>query len=246
MTIADEELETADGMRGNAAIRVVADHREAESAAVAGLRKMEGVALRFGHLEAGDYLVEGLMLFERKTLMDLAESVKDGRLFRQARALASLAEPLRGALILEGSSADLARSGMRREALQGALITVTLFFGIPGLRALDGMESARLMLYAARQARAYASGALPRRGIRPKGKRKTQLAILQSLPGVGPGRAEELLGTFGSVEAVLAANTEALAAVPGIGKRTARAIRWAVGEEPAVYQRRRKKKKGAG
>jgi ERCC4-type nuclease len=81
---------------------------------------------------------------------------------------------------------------MRREALQGALITVGLFFGLPILRARDGEESARLMLYAARQGRAFAGGALPRRGERPKGKRKTQLAILQSLPGVGAERAEKL------------------------------------------------------
>jgi ERCC4-type nuclease len=216
---------------------IVADHREAKSASVAALRAMEAVELTFAHLESGDYRVDDRMIFERKTLTDLAESIKDGRLFRQAWALATLAEPLRGALVLEGVGADLAAGAMRREAIQGALITVTLFFGVPILRALSGEESARLMIYAANQARAFGVGALPRRGRRPKGKRRAQLAILQSLPGVGADRAERLLAAFGSVEAVLTAGPDQLETVPGVGHRTARAIRWAVGESAAIYRR---------
>lgn len=52
---------------------------------------------------------------------------------------------------------------------------------------------------------------------------------------VGPERATRLLEHFGSVEAVLTADAEALDAVPGIGKRTAQAMRWAVEEPRAVY-----------
>jgi ERCC4-type nuclease len=219
-----------------ALIHVVADHREADGAAVANLQLMSNIDFHFAQLEAGDYLIDDRLLFERKTLLDFTESVKDGRLFRQALALVNLEGSIRGALILEGTAADLARSGMRREALQGALITVSLFFGLPVLRAADGAETARLMVYAARQAREIASGALPRRGRRPKGKRKTQLAILQSLPGVGPERAERLLQTFGSVEAVFAADQQSLERIPGLGARTAKAIRWAVEEEQAPYR----------
>ena len=57
--------------------------------------------------------------------------------------------------------------------------------------------------------------------------------MLQGLPGVGPGRAQLLLDHFGSVEAILTAATEELAAVHGIGKRTAHGIRWLV-TEPGV------------
>lgn len=226
-------------------IQIAADHRESASAAVAALRALPEVELRFEHLKVGDYLVDGLMLFERKTLTDFAESVIDGRLFRQARALATLEPPLRGALILEGAGADLARSGMSRESLQGALITVTLFFGVPLLRAVSPEESARLMLYAARQARVYATGALPRRGRRHKGKLKLQLDILQHLPGIGPGRARRLLSTFGSVEAALGASAEQLQTVPGLGKRTAKAIRWAVSEEAAPYIQNQARRMGS-
>ena len=111
-----------------------------------------------------------------------------GRLFKQMTRLAM--SPLNGVLVLEGSSRDLKPSGVRREALQGALITTSLILGIPVLRAFNPDETARLMVYTARQVRFAATGAIPRSGYRPKGKRKQQLHILQSLPGVGPARGQ--------------------------------------------------------
>jgi DNA excision repair protein ERCC-4 len=224
-------------VHGNAKspIRILVDHREARSAAVAALEAVDEVALDFSHLSVGDYQVGTSLLFERKTLPDLAVSIQDGRLFRQARALATLPVPKRGAIILEGTAADLSGSAMRRESIQGALITVTLFFGIPLLRSMNGEETARLMLYAARQAQWFQSGGLPRYAKRPKGKRRAQLALLQGLPGVGPDRAQRLLERFGSIEAVLTAATEELASVKGIGERTAERIRWVVSEPGASY-----------
>ena len=124
---------------------------------------------------------------------------------------------------------------MRREAIQGALITITLMLGLPLLRSRDADETARLMVYAARQARAWSTGAVTRRVRRPKGKRRAQLQMLQGLPGVGPGRAGRLLDGFGSVEAVLSASSDELQAVAGVGATTAVAIRWIVSERSARY-----------
>ncbi len=216
-------------------ICVLADHREMCAPVLEALRAMEGVETAVTRLSVGDYQVDDTFVFERKTLPDLAMSIQDGRLFRQTRVLASLPPGKRGVLVLEGTSADLADSAMRREAIQGALITVTVFFGIPLLRAVDAEECARLMVYAARQARYFTVGALPRHGKRPRGKRKAQLALLQDLPGVGPERAQRLLDRFGSVEAVLTAAVEDLTEVEGVGKRTARGIRWIVQEPRAAY-----------
>ena len=93
------------------------------------------VVVRLQRLPVGDYLVDDNLLFERKTLLDLTQSIKDGRLFRQGLRLASASA--RGVVILEGSSRDLAQSRMRREAIQGALVTLTLSFGIPLLRSAN-------------------------------------------------------------------------------------------------------------
>jgi len=72
-------------------------------------------------------------------------------------------------MILEGTAKDLASSGMRREAIQGALITLSIILGIPILRSKSPTESAHLMYYAARQINSIASGALPH-GISPQRK----------------------------------------------------------------------------
>jgi ERCC4-type nuclease len=212
---------------------IVADDRESAGAVLAALQRRECVQLRLERLPVGDYRVDDALLFERKTLRDLVASIKDGRLFAQGLRLAEA--PLRAALILEGRSQDLANSGMRRGAIQGALVTLALFLGIPLLRSMDPEETVSLMLFAARQGRAFASGALPRKGRRPRGKTRVQSHILQGLPRIGPERARRLLDRFGTVEAVIAAPADALAAVPGIGKDTATAIRWAVHDSAASY-----------
>jgi ERCC4-type nuclease len=100
---------------------------------------------------------------------------------------------------------------------------------------MDPEETARLILFAARQGRLHASGALPRKGRRPRGKARIQSRLLQGLPGIGPERAHRLLERFGTIEAVVTAPVEALAAIPGIGKVTAETIRWAVEEPSSPY-----------
>jgi ERCC4-type nuclease len=214
-------------------LQVVVDDREARCGVVEVLRGQPEVMVAVRRLAVGDYVVDGRLVVERKRLVDFAASVKDGRLFRQGLRLAKVGGWR--ALILEGVSGDLAGSGMRREALQGALVTVSLFLGVPVLRARDLEESVQLLLFAARQGRAVASGALSRRGRRPQGRRRAQLHVLQGLPGVGPRKAERLLAVFGSVEAVMAARPEELRQIEGIGASTADAIRWAVREDSPWY-----------
>jgi len=213
--------------------RIVVDDRETRCGIVEILETIESVSVTVKRLTCGDYEVDGKLLFERKTLTDLATSVKDGRIFRQGSKLAQ--SDKRGIIILEGTSNDLISNGMRREALQGALITLTVFLGIPLLRARNLQETAHLMVYTARQNQSIASGALHRHGVRPRGKRKTQMHILQGLPGIGPGRARLLLKEFGSVVAILTASAEELACIRGVGNHTVKAIHWAVHEEEAEY-----------
>lgn len=179
-------------------------------------------------LPVGDAAVENRVLLERTTIRDLALSLIDGRLFAQATALVTTNK--RAVLILEGKGRDLAGAGVCRDALQGALITLGVFFGIAILRALDPAETARVLVLLGRQVGRLAHGALPRPGYRPKGKRTRQLFILQGLPGIGPGRAARLLERFGSVEAVVAASVRSLAETEGVGEKTAARIRWALDE----------------
>ncbi len=215
------------------AIPVVVDDREQESQVVSALAEIEGVELSVSRLASGDYLVNERLLFERKTLADLMQSIIDGRLFRQAIRLAS-ADPA-PVLLLEGTSYEAGSFGVSREAVQGALISISLVLGIPILRSLDSRETAWLMICADKQVQRNAKGAIQRPGYRPKGRRKRQLFILQGLPGIGSDRAELLLDAFGSLEKVFTAGYEELRQVKGIGQTTAKRIRDMVEEAPANY-----------
>lgn len=215
-------------------VGIEVDDRESAGAVLPVLRECADFHVAVMRLLLGDYRVAGRFLFERKTLTDLVAAIKDGRLFRQASRLS--ATTLQPAIILEGTSRELASSGMRWEAVQGALVTVALFCGVPLLRTRTPEETVRTMLFAARQGRTFASGALPRRGRRPRGKRARQLYILQGFPGIGPERAHQLLAYFGSVEAITRAGAEDLCSVPGIGERIAGVLRWSV-EEPRCNYR---------
>lgn len=205
---------------------IVVDHRETASGVLDALKQMQGIEVRVEHLKLGDYLLHNVCLFERKTLPDFAASIKDGRLFTQANRLA--AWPDRVAIIIEGTSRDLGASKMRREALLGALISLTLVYDLPVLRSREPAETARLIVYAADQLRRHAEGTLPRYGRRPRAKRKVQLRLLQGLPGIGPARAAGLLERFQRVESVMTAGAESLQTVDGIGAKTAASIRRAL------------------
>ena len=219
-------------MMENAPLRIIVDDRErADGKVLASLVARDDVTVEIARLEVGDYRVERRVAVERKTIADFAASLIDGRLFQQAAALALA--PERAVLTLEGREQEWRATGVRREALQGALITIGVFFGVAVLHSDAPEETARLLVYLGRQAQRAAQGGLPRPGYRPKGKRARQLFLLQGLPGVGPERAARLLERFGSVQAVVAASADDLATVVGIGEKTAAKMRWAV-QEPVV------------
>jgi ERCC4-type nuclease len=214
-------------------ISVIVDDRESKSEVIQFLSKMKNVSVDIKRLSLGDYLVDKRLIFERKTLNDFALSIIDGRLFSQAIRLAS--SKYNSVLLLEGTGKDLTETGIRREAMQGALITVSIVLGIPVLRSKDPSESAQLIFYTARQIKSLVKGAVQRYGRRPKGKRKKQLFILQGLPGVGSERAARLLDEFGSVEAVITATSGELKSVEGIGENIAERIKWVIREELQPY-----------
>ncbi len=213
-------------------VRIVIDDREFGTVATEALLKAEDATCSFQRLEVGDYQVDDRLVVERKTLVDLLASIEDGRLFRQAQALAKGKH--RPLIILEGRTADLEGRAWHREAIQGALVTVSLVWGIPLLRALDGEETARLILQAARQLERSALGLVHRPGPKASTRRKVQIRVVQGIPGLGPRLARQLLEAFGSMEALVAASEAQLRQVKGIGPGRARRIRWALGGGPTL------------
>ena len=204
-------------------VQIVVDDRERPSGVVAELEKLDGLILKIEHLTVGDYCIDGAVLIERKTAADFAQSLIDGRLFGQAKQMAS--SSLRPAYIIEGTSAEWSVLGVSREALQGAMVTLMLIFDIPVFRSAAPGESARLMFYIGSQlVRLRDPGYQPYRQAKAKRKKTRQLRILQSLPGVGPDRAARLLERFGTVRACFDAAESELLKVAGIGPKTAATI----------------------
>jgi ERCC4-type nuclease len=129
---------------------------------------------------------------------------------------------------LEGGSCHFEAVGFKREAVQGALVSLSLIYKIPLLRSKTPEETARLMMYASRQIK---SKECQQVYVRPypysrrlNGKFKRQIHVLQGLPGIGPKRAKLLLNKFGDIKEHFQCLTPGLGETLGIGKKIAKQI----------------------
>lgn len=202
-------------------IQVIYDDRERANELLQQLASNNGVNIVKKRLPLGDYQI-GEWLIERKTLADLVQSLCDGRLFSQVYRLAQ--SPLKAALLIEGSSRDIETYRINREAIIGAICSITVNFDIPILRSLSQVESANILYYCASQMKRRDTK-LSLRNRKPKRKKNRQLYLLQGLPQVGPKLAQKLLNHFNDIEAVFTASEEQLIEVEGLGKTRARKIR---------------------
>ena len=206
--------------------KILADDREKDERIFFAFQTQRDVIIQVERLQVGDYLLDNLLV-ERKSFVDFCKSIKDGRLFHQAAQLArSRIQPL---IIIEGISADLKGASIKREAFQGALITLSLIYGIPILRSKSPEETGKLILFAARQIQNSGLNFQCFRRPPPNKnslhkKLKMQVHILQGFPQIGPSRALQLLEKFGTINKVLNASEELLLEVPGFGRKLIRQI----------------------
>lgn len=197
------------------------DDRENAPALLSALTNNSSIQLEKTHLPLGDYRFNDWVI-ERKTLSDLARSICDGRLFSQVSRLAD--SPYNATLLIEGCSKELINYDISREAIIGALCSISVIFQIPTLRSLSQQESAKIIYYCANQLQRRALGGIVGKR-KPKRNKNRQIFILQSLPQVGPVLAERLLQHFKSVEQVINASAVELCVIDGVGKAKADAIR---------------------
>jgi ERCC4-type nuclease len=185
-------------------------------------RKCDDFNVQMMHLAVGDYVIDGVVVVERKTYADFATSLADGRLFPQAAALAR--SPLRPVILLEGPKPPR-MPDVHPHALKGALVSLAIMWRLPVLHARNPEDSLRILCFLARQLAQSGCRILRRYDRKPKRLTSRKLYALQGLPGVGPELANRLLLQFGSIERVITAGEAQLMYVRGVGPKKAARIR---------------------
>ncbi len=198
------------------------DHREKSAELLGYLSEQDNVNLIRKTLRLGDYLLDDGILIERKSVNDFIDSLCSGRLFSQMYRLSQ--SEYKTALLLEGKNSDIQNCNVSREAILGAISSISLILDIPILRTSTQIESAKIIMYCAAQKRANVA-LLTRVGRKPKRFKTQQLHLIQALPNVGPKLAKRLLEYFGSLEGIFNAQCDQLVCVEGIGIKTATHIR---------------------
>ena len=198
---------------------VVADYREESSEVVHYLTSL-GVEVRLRKLDVADYIASERAGVERKTVMDLASSIADGRLFEQAEALVKAFQlPV---LVVEGSLEELYRRRRFTSAqVQGALAYL-IEQGVHVAPTASPLDTAYFLRSLAKREQARGGRLEPspyklRRARQRGGIREAQLNLVASIPGIGLELAERLLKAFGSPRRLFKASPSELRRVPGMG-----------------------------
>ena len=208
----------------NELLRIVIDHRETKGGVAKVLDRL-GMELSFAALEIGDYVVSDRLAVERKRTDDFASSLIDGKrnLFAQLSDLARVYE--KPVLIIEGEELFTCRQ-LNPNAIYGSLVSIAIDFGVSILYSRDEEETAAILKVLAKREQTE-----NKREINPHGKKSAstlaeqQEYLISSISNIGPKAARNLLLHFGSVEAIMKADTEELKKVKLIGPKTAARIR---------------------
>jgi DNA excision repair protein ERCC-4 len=198
------------------------DHSERNARLLDLVQHSDRFEVRMVRLGIGDYLIDGSILVERKTHVDSAVSLTDGRLFPQAASLAQ--SPHRPLVLIEGPT-PRSMPAVHPHALQGAIVSLAVMWRLPVLHSDGPEDSLRILHFLANQASRCDWPLLRRYDRKPKRLASRRLFVLQGLPGVGPALAHRLLVELGSVERVVTAEEGTLTRVRGLGPKKAARIR---------------------
>jgi ERCC4-type nuclease len=174
-------------------------------------------------LAPADYVISEDYAVERKELHDFFHSIFDGRLFEQAERLAEAYE--NACLLVEGDVLDALKSIRNPLVFWGAIAKIIADNHVSIIFTPDAANTAMFLYSLAKKLQEEKRGRIIVKH-RPKAYTLKQLQIfaVQSLPQIGPKRAEVLLKKFGSVRGVFQASRAELLSVKGLGEKTVRKI----------------------
>jgi len=201
------------------ALRISVDSNEASRRRdIVNYFRLSGFDVDVRRLEVCDYVVSDRCGIERKDVSDFLGSMKDGRLFKQARDMAEAYE--KPVLILEGRmSRAFKRSRMRPASVYGALSSLVLDYGVSVVPTEDP-ETTSILLHRM----AYREQVRDKRPVQLRSVKRDmplhrkQVFLLSGLPQIGSTLAEELLRRFDSPFRVMEEFTSAEISVSSSGK----------------------------
>jgi Fanconi anemia group M protein len=209
-------------------IRIVVDQREIRSSVARNLDR-SGAEIIVKTLEVADYILSDRIAVERKETQDFISSLIEQKLFEQIANLSRTYE--KPVLIVEGESLFNCR-GMNPNAIQGALSSISLDFGVSVFYTRDAEDTASMLIQIAKREQVD-----EKREVNMHGKKSAPMLpqqqeyVISSISDIGPKAARNLLHHFHTVENIMKASYEELLEVNNIGPKTAARIREIVGSE---------------
>ena len=214
-------------------VDVVVDSREASKAhdIVEELKK-RGVRVAVAALEAGDYYLlaarpEQAVLVERKTVIDFANSIRDNRVWDQAKRLleAARSDGVRPLILLEGWLGVIEkRTKWSITAVLRAIDTLVLEMGIPVLPVHNRGATAAWIAAKAKSLGRTQEKRVARLRVEKKPLSLNERILYVAEGLAGPVIARRLLEKFGTLRRIANASIRELMLVEGIGEKRAREI----------------------
>ncbi len=198
-------------------LKIIIDDRETSSKVVEVLSNM-GAVIRIERLPHGDYAIGDRILVERKTARDFVDTLINRDLLGQVKAMAESAP--RPVIIIEGGDI-YAQRDMHPNAIKGVLAALTVDMGVSILFTRDEQDTAQMLFVLSKREDSERG----ERKVHPNkshhSQREEQEYIISAFPEIGLKNARLLLAHFGSIHGIVNGSLEELAAVKGIGEKTA-------------------------
>ncbi|MEA3294089.1 MAG: DEAD/DEAH box helicase [Euryarchaeota archaeon] len=204
-------------------IQIYVDRREIRSGVAQALEDA-GDKVIYSTLNVGDYIISDKVAIERKTDMDLLDSIidKNRNLFRQLSDLTKAYD--RPVLIIEGDNLYTGRQ-IHPNAIRGVLSSIATDFGIPIINSKDEVDTAAFIHIMAKREQEDKKRSISLHGSKTSMTLKEQQEyIVSAISNIGPTTAIKLLRHFGSVEHIISADIESLLEVDSVGPKTAQYI----------------------
>lgn len=194
------------------------DKREIKSGLTDYLRNF-GCRTEEENLEIGDYVISNKVIIERKTFSDFVNSIKDLRLFKQAKELTKFEKPI---LLVEGFDY---LGNLNENSLFGALASIILDYNISIIWTKNKRESANFIFLTAKREQTKERGKIAIRiKRRPNTLEEEQKYLIAGLPYVNSTLAERLLRKFGTPIKVFNASKEELLEIRNLGEKKVKRI----------------------